>query len=52
LTVPLPLPLPPLVIVNQLAELDAVHEHPVPAVTPTDPVVDAVVTERVVGETA
>jgi hypothetical protein len=50
--VPLPLPFPPLVIVSQPAELEAVHEHAVPAVTPSEPVVEAVVTERVVGETA
>jgi len=50
LTVPLLVPLAPPVTVSQLAELDAVHAQPLPAVTPTLPVVDAVPMERVVGD--
>jgi hypothetical protein len=46
----LPTPEPPLVTESQLAELDAVQEHVLPAVTPTLPVVAAVPTVRVVGE--
>jgi hypothetical protein len=43
LTDPFPLPLLPVVIVSQPESLDPVQSHPVPAVTPTDPVVaDAV----------
>jgi len=38
LTVPLPLPDPPLVIVTNVALLVAVHVQPVPAVTGTEPV--------------
>ncbi len=38
LTVPLPEPLDPLVIVIQLAESVAVHAQPLPAVTVKDPV--------------
>lgn len=34
-TVPVPVPLAPLVMVNQVAESVAVHAHPVPAVTAT-----------------
>lgn len=35
-TVPLPVPLPAAVIVNQLALLVAVHAQPAPATTPTE----------------
>ncbi len=38
LTVPLPLPDAPAVIVSHAALLAAAHAQPVPAVTPTDPV--------------
>lgn len=49
-TVPLPLPLAPDVIVSQEALLEAVHEHPVTAVTATLPVDAAPLTETLVGE--
>jgi hypothetical protein len=38
LTVPLPLPVTPPLIVNQLTLAEAVHEQPLPVVTDTDPV--------------
>jgi hypothetical protein len=41
LTVPFPVPLVPALIVNHVAELLAVHAHPDPTVTPTDPLVAA-----------
>ena len=37
LTVPLPLPEPPVVIVSHEAPLVAAHAHPVTAFTPTEP---------------
>jgi hypothetical protein len=46
LIVPLAVPDAPLVIVSQLPELAAVHVQPVPAVTPTLPVVAAAATVR------
>ena len=39
-------------MVSHDAELDAVREHPVPAVTVSDPVAAAAVTVPVVGESA
>jgi hypothetical protein len=48
--VPLPVALPPLVIVSQLLELDAVHEQLLPAVTATLPVADVDERFRDVGE--
>ena len=50
-TVPLPEPVAPLVMVIQLAALDAVHAQPVDAVTPTDPVPPFPSNEAVSGET-
>ena len=49
-TVPLPLPLSPLVIVTQPAPLEAVQLHPAAAVTVTEPVPPAAVCDRLVGE--
>ena len=49
-TVPLPLPLPPLVTVIQDAPLTAFHVHPPGAVTETDPVLEAAGTLVLVGE--
>jgi hypothetical protein len=46
---PLPVPLP-VVIVTQLAPLDALHEHPDGAVTPTDPDPPAAETDWLVDE--
>jgi len=48
----LPEPVPPDVTVSQDAELDAVREQPVPAVTVTDPVVAADEALSVEGESA
>jgi hypothetical protein len=48
--VPLPLPEAPEVIRIQAALLDAVHEHPLPAVTLTLPLVAAAPTEADVAE--
>jgi hypothetical protein len=50
LSVALPVALPPLVIVSQLASLEAAQLHPVPAVTPRLPVVLAAVMDREVAE--
>jgi hypothetical protein len=50
--VPLPVPLAPLVIVSQLAFLDAVHVQPLPAVTDTLPVVAPAPADRLVGDRA
>jgi hypothetical protein len=51
LTVPLPLPLAPALIVNQLALLVAVQEHPAVVVTVAVPVAPAPGGVEVVGET-
>ena len=50
--VPFPLPVPPAVTVTQPADGDAVQLHPDPAVTFRLPVVEAVPTDRVTGDTA
>jgi len=50
LTVPLPEPLAPLVIVSHPALLVAVHAHPLVAVTAVDPVPPAPGTDWLVGE--
>lgn len=51
-TVPFPVPAAPAVTVIQEALLEAVHAHPVPAVTEALPLPPAATTERPVGETA
>jgi hypothetical protein len=50
LSVALPVPLPPFVIVSQPASLEATQLHPVPAVMPRLPVVLAAVMDRDVAE--
>ena len=45
LTVPLPLPAPPAVIVSHDAPLVAVHAQPVAALTPTEPADTAALTD-------
>ena len=52
LTAPLPDPLAPLVTVNQLALLVAVHVHPVGAVTFTEPLPPPAAMFSVVADTA
>ena len=49
-TWPLPEPLLPVLTVNHCVLVDAVHAHPVPAVTETLPVADAAPIEVLVGE--
>jgi hypothetical protein len=52
-TVPFPLPLAPAVTVSQpVAELLADHAHPVPTVTPTEPVAPAAPTDAAVPDNA
>ena len=52
-TVPVPLPLAPLVTVNHdVWLLDAVHAHPAGAVTAVDPVPPAATTDWLVGASA
>ena len=51
LTVPLPLPLAPLLIVIQVPERVAVHEQPAAAATVTLPVALDALNDRLVGET-
>jgi hypothetical protein len=48
--VPLPVPLVPLVIVTHGTELEAVQEHPAPAVTVITPVVGSAPTDTLTGE--
>ena len=50
-TVPLPLPLAPLVIVSQLALLVAVQPHPLVVVTPTVAAPPLAVGDALVGDT-
>jgi hypothetical protein len=50
-TVPLPVPLLPLVMVSQLILLAAVHEHPADVVTVSEPVVAPEPSESELGET-
>ena len=49
-TVPLPDPLAPPVIVIQLSLVDAVHAHPAPLVTVNDPVPPPAATDSETGE--
>jgi hypothetical protein len=50
-TVPLPEPLAPLVMLNQLAVSVAVHVQPLGAVTVAEPVPPALASEMLVGDT-